>query len=237
MNRVSKSSLFKKYVLSYLVVFFIPLIVFLIIINTFYIRNLREELVATQENVLQQTSSLLDEQIIEVSTIGNRINHSREFISQGVFNQANHTEYTGLLELYQESSRAISEIFVMIDNNPTIFSAKGTMSIDAMRDLIRFFDIIDQDKLMDTLEATESQLLVHTLDNMNRDSTLSNKVIYYTMPLNGASDKRGTIIFVMDLNPVIGNLKASTSETRLLKKSKQAFVSTFINVLVDVFLV
>lgn len=194
-------------------VFFIPLTVFFIIINTFYIRNLREELVATQENVLQQTSSLLDEQIIEVSTIGNRINHSREFISQGVFNQENHTEYTGLLELYQESSRAISEIFVMIDNNPTIFSAKGTMSIDAMRDLIRFFDIIDQDKLMDTFESTESQLLVHTLDNMNRDNTLSNKVIYYTMPLNGASDKRGTIIFVMDLNPVIGNLKASTSET------------------------
>jgi len=194
------------------VVFFIPLTVFLIIINSFYIRNLREELVATQENVLQQTSSLLDEQIMEINSLGNRINHSRAFISQEINDQEKHAEFTDLLELYQGSSRSLIEIFVIIDGNPTVFSSKGTMSMTAMLNIIRSFDILDQDRLINSLSASENQLSVHTLDNINSDKAISNKVVYYTMPLNGASDKRGNIVFVVDLNPLVSNLSASTSD-------------------------
>lgn len=213
MNRVSKSSLFKKYVLSYLVVFFIPLIAFLIIINSFYIGNLREELVATQENVLQQTSSLLDEQIMEMNSLGNRINHSRSFISQEINDLANHADFIELLELYQGSSRSLIEMFVVIDGNSTVFSSKGTMSMTAMLNIIRSFDIVDQNRLIDSLSSSENQLSVHTLDDINSENELSNKVVYYTMPLNGAADKRGNIVFVLDLNPLASNLNAITAET------------------------
>lgn len=214
MNQASsKSSLFKKYVGSYLLVFFIPFALFLAFVNTGYIQNLRQELIATQQNVLQQTNLLLDDQIMEMNTIGNKINQSRLFTSPSLSYVQNPASYVEILKLYQSSSRSIKDIFIIVDSNSTVYSSRGTMSMSAMLDKTSHFKIADKEALLDTLASTEENLSVHTMDRITVENEAAAKMVYYTMPLNGAENKRGNIVFVMDTQVLKGSLETVGEKT------------------------
>lgn len=207
MNQASKSSLFKKYVGSYLIVFFIPFALFLAVVNMEYIQNLRRELISTQENILQQSNTLLDEQIMEMNLIGNKINQSRMFISPTLSSAPDHSAYVDFLMLYKNSSKNIKDIFIIIDANPMVYSSRGTMSMTAMLDKTIHFKISDKEQLINTLASSEAKLSVHPVDVMVQGEATVRNVVYYTMPLNGSDNKRGNIVFVMDTNLIKTNLE------------------------------
>ena len=60
MTRKKQPSVLKRYMLSYIFVFSIPLILLVFLINTIYIQNIREDITQLNETYLTQLDAELD---------------------------------------------------------------------------------------------------------------------------------------------------------------------------------
>ncbi|WP_236005947.1 AraC family transcriptional regulator [Desemzia sp. RIT 804] len=212
MRKIPDSSVFKRYLGSYLLVFSIPFIIFLITVNTIYVKSIREELTSTNQTSLEQASLQLDEQIMEMDSVGNQINYTRNFIPHSLGKNEEYSKYVEQLKVYDNSIRSTKGIYIIINNHPTIFSSKGTMSLSALMNNTSDFDITEKDRLMEEFMHPAEKISVYTLNKFQSNNHFNNKVVYYTMPLEGTSPEYGVILFVMNTNSLKVNLEAMGNE-------------------------
>lgn len=199
MEYMPKSSLFKKYIGSYIIVFSVPFIILLIVINYIYINNVRQELTAANENYLEQTNVLLNEQMVEMRTLGNYINETNSFSSRSPYQRENFEEYQDLLKQHEHANRSIESLYVILHSSSYVFSSRGTMSVNAMLNHSVHFS-----------NLTDAKMLRQVIDNSDEAVTAQNGRLYYTMPLGDNGYSYGSILFVMDTTAIRANMNALT---------------------------
>lgn len=205
-SRVPKSSLFKKYILSYLIVFSIPLIFFLVVINNVYIQNLQEEREAANQTLLEQASLQLDEQIMEMNAIGNQIKYSATgYLPMTTSDDA--VKYAEYLKTHDISARSTDGIYIVLPNQNKVISHKGAMSLSALLHNTIDFEVMEQERLIEELSSPTEKISVYSLNRGNGNAGTRKKVFYYMMPLRGAGDNQGTLVFVMNTDSVSANLE------------------------------
>ncbi|MFL2106327.1 helix-turn-helix domain-containing protein [Desemzia sp. FAM 23991] len=214
MRKIPNSDLFKSYFGSYLLVFSIPFIISLIAVNIIYVRSIREELTSANQTSLEQASLQLDEQIMEMDSVGNQINYTRDFVPHSLSKKEEYREYVERLRMYDNSIRSTKGIYIIINDHPTVFSSKGTMSLEALMNNTSDFNITEKDRLMEEIMHPTENASVYTLDRFSGSNLSNNKIVYYTMPLEGTSPEYeyGVILFVMNMDPLKANLKAMGNE-------------------------
>lgn len=199
MGHMPKSLIFKKYIVSYIAVFSIPFLILLIVVNSIYISNVRQELNAANENYLEQTNVLLNEQMIEMRSLGNYINETNFFNTRSAYNRDNFSDYQDLLKQHEHSSRSIKSIYVIVNPTSYVFSSRGNMSVDAMLDhAVQFSNLTDIDVIRNSIDNSEERLIAQ------------NKRLYYTMPLGENGYSYGSILFVMDTHSLLASMNALT---------------------------
>ncbi|AQS53993.1 HTH-type transcriptional regulator YesS [Jeotgalibaca dankookensis] len=205
--KILKSSLYKKYVFSYLIVFSIPLFIFLLLVNSFYVRSLEEELQTTNANFLEQASFQLDEQILEMNTVANQIKYSDE-LSRYLLNvEANSDKLTEVLKSYEYSMRSTKSLYILLTDRNTVLSSDGIMSTEALLNKSTDFNVEEKEQLIDALSSSEEKLAIHTLDRFYKENQVRKKNIYYMIPLRQSNVNNGMLVFVLNTNQIQTNLE------------------------------
>lgn len=199
MEYIRKSPLFKKYILSYIIVFSVPSILLLVIINSVYISNTRQELTNSNEAYLEQTNLLLEEQITEMRQLGDAINETNEFNFLAAQQEQRFRELQERIRIYQESTRSIDSLYIILHSASLVFSSRGTMSVDAMLDHSN-----------DLNNLSDNELIYEMLINPIEQFTAENDRIFYSMPLGENGLNHGSIFFVMNTRPLYENMNSLT---------------------------
>lgn len=196
MTHIPKSALFKKYILSYILVFSLPLIVLLFAINFVYISSVREELTLSNENYLEQSNLLLSEQVVEVKTLGNYINQTNTFNRFSSVMSENFNDYKELIRHHEHSASSIDALYIVLDQSSYVFSSRGNMTVPAMLNhAIHFSNIEDMNKMYNMLDNSQESLF------------LLNDRLFYKMPLGTGPKAIGSILVVMNTHSIRSNLE------------------------------
>lgn len=209
MKNILRSPLFKRYILSYIVVFSIPFLVLLTVIQLVYINNVREELTAANENYLSQSDILLNEQLNEMRQVGNLINLSPDFTTMSALRSNRYEEYRDQIQIYEQSTRAVEAIYVVINQSSIAFSSNGVMSTEALVNHSSSLNVHEKDRLVENVENPTENLSVYTLNAHTRENDpWQNNSIIYTMPLGDRYNPYGSTIFVMNTTALQENMEA-----------------------------
>lgn len=196
MHHLPKSSLFKKYILSYILVFSVPLVVLLIAINFVYINSVREELTLSNENYLEQSNLMLNDQMIEVKSLGNYINQTQTFNRFSSYSTESFGDYKELIRHHEHSTSSIDALYIVLNQSSYVFSSRGNMTTQAMLDhAIHFSNIEDMNKMYTMLENSEEAMF------------LLNGRLFYKMPLGTGGRAIGSILVIMNTHAIRANLE------------------------------
>lgn len=206
-KKIPKSQSFKRYFLSYFLVFLIPIFFSAIIIGFFYSQILKDEMTATNEQVLNQASIQLDEQILELSSLGNKINHSNEFSPYFIDRENNYQNNIETLKIFADSTPYARGIFVTLNDSGLTITNDGIISTSGLFNHITEFYVKEKEELQHNIHNPSNNVAVYTRNRV-MENTKMDKVIHYMMPLDGRNDKYGSIIFTM--NPTIFESTLST---------------------------
>lgn len=193
-----KSSVFKRYIYSYLVVFLVPFFIFFILLNIVFTRSLLEETVNSYENHIRQVSVQIDEDVREMDFVSRQINQSNLFSSVMLNSTVQPNTQLQNLKRYELSSSSIDEIYVLLNNQNTVYSSKGTIPLYGILNNTRDFDVIEeeQEELLDLLTTTDSSIETFTLDSLASSNRQDQKLVYHVSPLNIGNRNIGRIIIV-----------------------------------------
>ncbi|MEC6746955.1 AraC family transcriptional regulator [Marinilactibacillus sp. XAAS-LB27] len=195
MKYIPKSSLFKKYVLSYILVFSLPLLLLIVVVNSVYISSIREDLKSTNESYLEQSNIALNELMADVRSLGNYVNQASSF-SQFASNNRNRLEgHRETIKQYEHSTNSIEAMYVVITETDFVLSSRGNMDTTAMFEhAIHFSNLIDREQMESVVRNGEESL-----------SIIENQM-YYTMPLGNNGYNYGSILFVINTLPIKNHL-------------------------------
>lgn len=132
MTRKKQPSVLKRYMLSYIFVFSIPLILLVFLINTIYIQNIREDITQLNETYLTQLDAELDRTFDDLHSMRDFINHENSFPAGAVYMNNQYNEYNNLVRVYRQAVDSVQSMFIIYPNQSFIFSPHGTNSIEAL---------------------------------------------------------------------------------------------------------
>ena len=189
MTRKKQPSVLKKYMLSYIFVFSIPLILLVFLINTIYIQNIREDITQLNETYLTQLDAELDRTFDDLHSMRDFINHENSFPAGAVYMNNQYNEYNNLVRVYRQAVDSVQSMFIIYPNQSFIFSPHGTNSIEALLEYGPEFKSADNpERLREMMMTADEQLYAER-----------NK-IYYTLPI-GASNY-AQIMYVVNASHV-----------------------------------
>lgn len=195
MKNALKSILFKKYIASYILVFSIPFLVLILVLNHLYINTLREEVNATNENYLEFSNQLLNEQIVEIRSIGNYINETDILNQYSSYLIDSHNNYRELISQYEHSAQSVDALYIVLTDNSYVYSSRGNMSIQAMLDhSVHFNHLPQKEQLHEKIINSEERLVSY------------DKSLVYMMPFYSGSREMGTMVFSMNVKPLLAQM-------------------------------
>lgn len=209
MAKQPKSTLFKKYVASYVTVFSIPLLIFIIIINSVYINNLQEEITLTSQSLINQVDQKIDEQILEVNAIGHQIRYENRGYSGDEL--ADQIELVNNLKSYDISTRATEAIYVLLSNKGQVASSNGMLSVQALLNNVNYFDVVETEKLLTLLSEQKEKIAIFESNRKRYDSDTPMHMVFYTIPLIKSVNNDGVIIFVLNKTMLLNTLMSGSN--------------------------
>lgn len=192
MEERTTSSILKKYLFSYIFIFSIPFIVFLLIINNIYIQDVKEETSLGNQEQLEQANILLNEQLVEIKTLGNYIATKNSFNRYTPYIKDEFNVYKEIIRQHEVTTSSIDGLYVVYNNGERVFSSQGTTSLKALYGSNpRFSKIKNEEEFEENFSSGNEGFFVYGQN------------IYYTMSLG--SPKNNTGIVLVDLNTQLIN--------------------------------
>lgn len=213
-SKIPKSRLFLRYFGSYLIVFLVPVLFLFTIISIMYVRSIEEELTTINENMLQQVSEQVDEQITKITSVGNQINYSRSFSPYFIDDTNNYEKNVNELKLYNNSMAYADSMYIVINDQDLVISPDGIISIEGLLTNRTEFIVKEKEKMTDNIQSVEAGISVYNLDRIG-DIHNDVKVVHYLMPLEGPQKNYGSIIFVLDMDYIESTLYTNADNNRI----------------------
>lgn len=191
----SGSSVFKKYIASYILVFSIPFLAFLFIMTNTYVRDVRTELSLANKSYLEQSNLTLNEQLVEVRTLGNYINDSSIFNRLSPYARDEYNDYKEIIRQHEQTSAAVEDLYIVLNEGNQVFSSQGYMSLDAMfNHASGFINFEGRDEFEKSIFSSNEEITVH------------NGKLFYMMPLGSGESAFGTILTVLNTKRIQENI-------------------------------
>ena len=196
MEERTTSSILKKYLLSYIFIFSVPFIAFLFIINKIYIQDVKEETSLGNQEQLEQANILLNEQLVEIKTLGNYIETKNTFNRYTPYVKDEYNIYKNIIRQYEVTTASIDELYVIYNNGDLIFSSQGTTSLNALYGSNpRFSKIKNEDEFEENFSSGNEGFFVYAEN------------IYYTMPLGAPGSNSGVLLVELNTKLISDSLR------------------------------
>jgi len=159
---------FIKYLLSYVILLLLPITVITLMVYSFFVNQLQEEVISGNLNTLDKVRAAMDEQLQRVEdTTRQLLVEDNSLYPYRISDQWGYKTWgiTRELARYQRMSPFIHEIWVYFAKEPTVFTSKGVYSIPMLANQIyRFEDWPEADLAQDLHESKNSVLLTPGYD-------------------------------------------------------------------------
>ncbi|WP_066186879.1 helix-turn-helix domain-containing protein [Gracilibacillus timonensis] len=199
---VIKSKLFKQYIFSYFIMFFIPFVVMCSIIYLNSVSDLKEEIEQSNIGKLEQVATITDERMQELDMIANRIAYDPRLTPYMVRHQYYSSEAINELRKYKANSSIIDELMIYYHGTDAIYSSKGSSSLQPAFEQYNWdAEMID--------EAIEANVPVTSIVDEEEGQSGKFQYINYFVPITlDNNNSYGTVAYVIrerTMNELIAN--------------------------------
>ncbi|MFD2115248.1 helix-turn-helix domain-containing protein [Paenibacillus yanchengensis] len=195
-----KSKLLVRYILSYLLIFLIPLITVTVIIYYNAIHSLQFEVEQSSINQLDQAKQNIDSRMKELEQIAIQISLDNTLTPYMTNHPYYGKEAIESLNKYVVNSGIIDEVFLYFHNQDVLYSSRGKMAVEVMLDYTYKFPEWDKDSFIYDMSNLKVSSLRPT-ESIVMKRTRENRVFAYLEPLPvGQSTKYATLMFVIEEN-------------------------------------
>ncbi|MFC4025043.1 helix-turn-helix domain-containing protein [Oceanobacillus longus] len=190
-----KSSLFYKYLLSYIAIFLIPFILTSTFFYQLSVNNLREEIIRTNIEKIEQVRDFSDSRMTELENIASRIALDHRLTPYMMKQPYESKQAIRELNSYKVNSSIIDDILLYYHDEKHIYSTMGSGSMENFTNTIYPFVEEDKQKINHDLRTlSESEVYPLTMESKNEQKN----VISYLFPINpNGNASYGTIFFLV----------------------------------------
>nr|WP_094096206.1 helix-turn-helix domain-containing protein [Paenibacillus physcomitrellae] len=125
-----KSKLLLKYILSYLLMFLIPLTGVTLFVYENAVNSLRSEIEQSNVNQLNQVKATLDDRMSELQQIASKISYDEHLTPYMVHHPYYGVEAIRSLASYKANSGILEDLFLYFHNDSLIYSYRGLADLD-----------------------------------------------------------------------------------------------------------
>jgi YesN/AraC family two-component response regulator len=226
-----RTRLFYKYLLSYFVIFLIPFTVISILFYQTSVQNLRDEIVQSNTDKIEQVKDFTDSRIDELTQIANRISMDNR-LTPFMFSESYHSK-KAVEELvsYKVNSAMIDELYIYFQGRDQIYSPRGSSSMKTFVKKGYPFAPGEGDEFKDKIKAGTAPDIKPFALKTNHDKEEKIITYFYPIPANSAVTY-GTVAFVIQekaikkmiektLGEFNGNVYVFNGDHALLASSNQ----------------
>ncbi|WP_054950445.1 helix-turn-helix domain-containing protein [Numidum massiliense] len=195
MWRLLKSRVFRKYILSYLVVFFIPFAIMSVFIYHHSVTNLKTEIEHSNINKLKQVRKETENRMQEMQNIAIRIAYDPHLTRYMVNNPITQMEAINQLALYKASSSIVDQLFLYFRNSDEIYSDQGLYSLDTLLNKAYIIKSRPKDAFINTLQTIDQPTILPA-DIVVKNNQKTSSIISFLYPIpQGWAYKNGVVMF------------------------------------------
>lgn len=212
--RLFKSRIFRRYFLSYFVIFLIPFVVMSTIIYYQSVETLKTEINQSSMNKLTQVRNIVDGQLKEFGNIANRISNDPKLTPYMISHPYSQMIAIRDLYKYKINSSILNQLFLYYRGGDKIYSGTGMYHLDTLLNWSYQFN------------NSEKRQLIHKLNTLNRtesfpvnwagtDEQPGNDLMVYLYPIPKNSPvKDGAVMFFVkksvyaeSIDKILGDFK------------------------------
>ncbi|MFC4386639.1 helix-turn-helix domain-containing protein [Gracilibacillus marinus] len=201
-----KSKLFTNYIISYLIVFFVPFVIMSSIIYLNSVSNLKEEIEQSNVTKLEQVASITNERMNELEFLSTRIAHDPRLTPYMIRHPYYGLEAVSELKKYKANSSLIDELLIYYHHSNTIYSSGGSFSIQAFLNKYQFHDV-KVDNFEELLHTTIPNNVLFEKQSSNGEK--ENYVAYFSPITLDSNSTYGSVLYLINesrLNELIDNV-------------------------------
>lgn len=226
-----KTLLFYKYLLSYIIIFLIPFITISIIFYHISVQNLREEIINSNTDKIEQVKEFSDSRMSELENIATRISLDHR-LTPYMFSQPYQSkEAIKELTSYKVNSAIVDELYIYFHGENQIYSPRGTSTVETFINHVYPFKESEASDFKTKLEAA-SKPIVQPIELVSDNAKEKHIISYlYPIPMN-SSVAYGTVAFFVKeatikklienvLGDFKGNIYVYNEENELLASSNK----------------
>ncbi|RIU94851.1 helix-turn-helix domain-containing protein [Oceanobacillus picturae] len=210
-----KSLLLYKYVISYLIIFLIPYITISTIFYQVSVQNLRDEIVNSNIDKIEQVIDITDSRMKELKNIATRVSLDHRLTPYMLEQPYNSKQAIEELTSYKVSSSIVDELYLYYHGEEQIYSPRGTSSINTFIENTYQFKDEEEIKLRTLMEAV-TKPVIYPVETISSKKDPQQIIAYlYPIPINSSVNYGTVTFFVKDLTfkklieKVLGDFKGN----------------------------
>lgn len=218
------SNLFRKYLLSYSLIFMLPFLILGGLVYWFFIDTFQHEVLANNTNQMELTRSVIDDRIAQLHTISTQITLNQELRFNRALEDPMVARSTiASLKNFAVTNKFINEIFLYVHGDQHILSSTSSLPITTMNKFLYaypnwktqdFIDALTSSKypsvrpaetmIADTSKSEQKQVVTFiyplSFDGVSTNRTLLIQVNedYFTNLMTDSNDKYAHYSFILD---------------------------------------
>lgn len=235
-NYLKKSSLFYKYLLSYIIIFLFPIIALLIFTYQHYIVLFKEEITTNHFNRLEQIKNTVD---LNIKENRNTVYHMsyNNVVLENDDNYDSYHRYKIKQELtnYNMNNQFIDEIGFHIHGTDWILTSNSEYKFDIFGEKFFYYPEWSTEKLRQKITDINKQYLKPAenliINNTANDKTQEKYITsFYPYPFYGHNNYGTVILFIKEkkVTDIIDNVQKRPDENTLILDNKGQIVSSLI---------
>ncbi|MGF9696577.1 helix-turn-helix domain-containing protein [Paenibacillus sp. MABNR03] len=198
MNDNHPYKIFIKYLLSYIILLLLPITLIAVLVYSFFVNQLEEEVIAGNLNTLDNMRESMDEQLSRIEdTTRQMLIEDNSLYPYRISDQWGYKAWgiTRELKRYQRMSPFIHEIWVYFKSDPAVFTSSGVYSLPMIsKQIYQFEDWSASTMITDLQESRTASLLSPGYDEKSHERYL--RMIQPMFP--NQAKPYGTIVYLIN---------------------------------------
>ncbi|MCJ8010457.1 helix-turn-helix domain-containing protein [Paenibacillus sp. KQZ6P-2] len=195
LNSFIKSKVFQRYVLSYLIIFFVPFSVMILFIYHQTDETWNNEVEQTNMNKLLQASELTNNRIKEMNQIAARITYDSDLTPYRVSHPYSSREAIGKLGIYKSSTAIIDEILLYYRDSQNMYSDRGYYSVDTLLKRVLGANDVQKERFLNLIKGLKTATVLPA-DYFESTGNKRPGTMLFLCPIPlQETNKHGTVIY------------------------------------------
>ncbi|EGG38159.1 helix-turn-helix domain-containing protein [Paenibacillus sp. HGF5] len=207
-----KSKLLLRYVLSYILIFLIPLTGVTMFVYDSAVSGLRTEIEQSNINQLNQVKMTIDSRIAELRELSGRIAYDRRLTPYMVRDDYYRVEAIQALANYKANSSIIEDIFLYYHNDPIIYSYRGLTNVNVAFDSFYRYENWSLEDVTLALNET-NQMVIRPAENVTINSSRQETMLTIIVPIKpNAPYPYGSVVYMVKESNLTGVMDSILSD-------------------------